>query len=101
MPPQSSVSAIIKFASSSRLASSTVNRLCPTHHTRFVQPTSQVSRSLLRSSKKVTRVELIPKDRSQCLQVLEKEDAPLDNIGIELNATVIQKARKAVPMVES
>src|SRR5262249_39830892 len=27
--------------------------------------------------------------------------APRDNIGIELNATVIQKARKAVPMVES
>ena len=69
----SSVSATIKFASSSRLASSIASRLCPTHHTRSVRPTSQVSRSLLHSSKKVARVGSIPKDRSQCLQVLEEE----------------------------
>src|SRR3981081_3424351 len=73
MPPQSSVSAIIKCASSSKPASSTASRLCRTHHIRYVRPTSQVSRSLLRSSKKVARVGAIPKDRSQCLQILDEE----------------------------
>src|ERR1041385_5085056 len=42
------------------------------HRTRFVRPTSQVSRSLLRSSKKVARVGSIPKDRHQCFQALEE-----------------------------
>src|ERR1700730_16168362 len=55
MPPHSSVSAIIKFASSSKPASSTASRLCRTRHIRSVRPTSQVSRSLLRSSKKVAQ----------------------------------------------
>jgi hypothetical protein len=32
-----------------------------------------VSRSLLRSSKKVARVGSIPKDRFQCLQILDEE----------------------------
>src|SRR5262252_1576266 len=72
MPPQSSVSAIIKFASSSRLASSTASRLCRTHHIRSMRPISQVSRSLLHSSKKVARVGSIPKDRHQCFQALEE-----------------------------
>src|SRR6267378_2019668 len=73
MPPQSSESAIIKFASSSRLASSTASRSCPTHLTRSVPPTSQASRLLPRSSEKVARVGPLPKNSSQCLQTLEEE----------------------------
>src|SRR6516225_12002505 len=71
MPLQSSVSAIIKFASSSRLASSTASRLCRTHHIRSVRPISQVSRSLLHSSKKVARVGSIPKDKHKPASVKE------------------------------
>jgi hypothetical protein len=50
-----------------------LNRLCRTRHIRSVRPTSQVSRSLLRSSKKVARVGSIPKERFQCLQILDEE----------------------------
>jgi hypothetical protein len=58
---------------SSRPASSRASRSCRTPHIRFVRSTSQVSGSLLRSSKKVARVGSIPKDRTQCLQILEEE----------------------------
>jgi transposase len=51
MPPPSSVLAIIKFANSSRLASSTASRLCRTHLTRFVPPTLKAIRS---SAKKLS-----------------------------------------------
>src|SRR5215470_4417305 len=81
MPPQSSVSAIIKSTSSSRLASSTASRLCRTHHIRSVRPISQVSRSLLDSSKKVARVGSIPKDRPHCSRtdpaIVDEADKPI------------------------
>src|SRR5436190_13693930 len=98
MPPQSSVSVIIKFASSSRLASSTASRLCPMHHIRSVRPTSQASRLLPRSSKKVARVGSIPKDRSQCLQMLEEgvhNDSVIGALGSivgKADAAVVKKA---------
>src|SRR5438105_436207 len=63
---QSSVSAILKFASSSKPESWSASRSCRTHLTRSLPPTSQASRSLPRSSKKVARVGPIPTNRSQC-----------------------------------
>src|SRR6516165_338336 len=82
MPLQSSVSAIIKFASSSRLASSTASRLCRTHHIRSVRPISQVSRLLLRSSKKVAR---------------DGSDRAFDRIVVELDTAVVQEMTEGRP----
>src|SRR5204862_3730306 len=68
-------------------ASSTASRLCPMHHIRSVRPTSQASRLLPRSSKKVARVGSIPKDRSQCLQMLEEgvhNDSVIAPIGMAI-----------------